>query len=140
MTKASDLQRFYQLLDRLAVNNDGPRILGIPEGSVVWPTRGVYFFLEKGEFRSGSGAGSRVVRVGTHGLKAGSSCTLWGRLTHRAGRLMAGDVPLTDFFKFGIHRRDGIAKQVAAVQALAPQPGYGPVVAGNDRARRVLPP
>ena len=52
-----------------------------------WPNRGVYFFFEPGERRSGSGAGSRVVRVGTHALKAGSGTTLWGRLRQHRGTL-----------------------------------------------------
>lgn len=35
--------------------------------------------------RSGSGAGLRVVRVGTHALKTGSKSTLWGRLSQHRG-------------------------------------------------------
>jgi hypothetical protein len=58
---------------------------------MVWPSRGVYFFLEKGESRSGSGARSRVVRVGTHGLKAGASSTLLGRLAQHRGSVVAGN-------------------------------------------------
>ena len=38
-----------------------------------WPARGVYFFREAGESRSDTGEGLRVVRVGTHALKAGGS-------------------------------------------------------------------
>jgi hypothetical protein len=58
---------------------------------MVWPTRGVYFVLEKGELRSGSGTGSRVVRVGTHGLKVGATSTLWGRLAQHRGSVTAGN-------------------------------------------------
>ena len=54
-------------------------------GGKNWPNRGVYFFCETGEARSGSGAGLRVVRVGTHGLKAGSRSTLWSRLSQHRG-------------------------------------------------------
>ena len=50
-----------------------------------WPERGVYFFCEDGEERSGSGKGLRIVRVGTHGLKAGSKSTLWERLRQHRG-------------------------------------------------------
>ena len=50
-----------------------------------WPQRGLYFFCEAGEERSGTGTGMRVVRVGTHGLKAGSRNTLWGRLSQHRG-------------------------------------------------------
>ena len=51
-----------------------------------WPNLGIYFFCEAGEARSRSGAGLRVVRVGTHGLKAGSRSTLWKRLSQHRGR------------------------------------------------------
>ena len=43
---------------------------------VIWPDQGVYFFFEPGEVRSTSGKGSRVVRVGTHGLKTGSKSVI----------------------------------------------------------------
>lgn len=54
-------------------------------GRMIWPQRGVYFFMEDGELRSDSGAGSRIVRVGTHGLKANSKTTLWTRLSQHRG-------------------------------------------------------
>ena len=50
-----------------------------------WSRRGLYFFCEAGEERSGSGVGLRVVRIGTHGLAAGSRSTLWGRLSQHRG-------------------------------------------------------
>jgi hypothetical protein len=37
----------------------------------------VYFFRESSEDRSDTGEGPRVVRVGTHALKAGARTTLW---------------------------------------------------------------
>ncbi len=55
-----------------------------------WPQRGVYFFFEDGEIRSGSGSGKRVVRVGTHGLIKGSQSTLWGRLRQHKGFVYGG--------------------------------------------------
>jgi hypothetical protein len=74
MSKAADLRMFYELLERLAVNIAGREFSAVQEGSsIVLPSRGVYFFLENGESRSGSGAGSRVVRVGTHVLKTGAA-------------------------------------------------------------------
>ena len=36
--------------------------------------------------RSGSGHGRRIVRIGTHALKAGSRSTLWSRLSQHRGR------------------------------------------------------
>ena len=58
-------------------------------GRMNWPNRGIYFFCEAGEARSRSGAGLRVVRVGTHGLKAGSRSTLWARLSQHRGTARA---------------------------------------------------
>jgi hypothetical protein len=55
-----------------------------------WPLRGVYFFFEEGERRSESGKGQRVVRVGTHALKAGSKTSLWNRLSQHRGQKSSG--------------------------------------------------
>jgi hypothetical protein len=47
---------------------------------------GVYFFAEPGEMRCSVPEVSRIVRIGTHAVSAGSKATLWGRLrTHRGG-------------------------------------------------------
>jgi hypothetical protein len=118
MTQASDLKRFYELLDRLAVNNGGPRILGSTEGSMGWPTRGVYFVLEKGEHRSGSGAGSRIVWVGTHGLKAGASSTLWGRLAQHRGSVAGGN------HRRSVFRRH-VGRAIAARDPATSVPSWG---------------
>jgi len=53
------------------------------------PRRGVYFFFEPGENR-GSGAGLRVVRVGTHAVSKGSGTTLSTRLRTHRGTLSGG--------------------------------------------------
>ena len=66
------------------------RRLGDCHGKLVWPARGVYFFFEDGEQRKDTGTGDRVVRVGTHGLKAGSKATLWKRLSQHRGRVKTG--------------------------------------------------
>jgi hypothetical protein len=42
--------------------------------------------MEEGEERSHSGQGPRIVRVGTHALKGGSSTTLWKRLSQHKGQ------------------------------------------------------
>jgi len=80
-----DIQRFYEILDRLEDNLGGKRSLSNADGRMDWPKRGVYFFLEPGERRSTTGSGLRVVRVGTHALKAGSKTTLWSRLRQHRG-------------------------------------------------------
>jgi hypothetical protein len=55
-----------------------------------WPGRGVYFFRECGEYRSDTGEGPRIVRVGTHALKAGSGTKLWTRLSQHRGQPSTG--------------------------------------------------
>lgn len=84
--RQQELQRFYATMDLLRVRNGDERRLSEVSGRTDWPTRGVYFFFEAGEQRSHSGNGLRVVRVGTHALKAGSNTTLWNRLAQHKGQ------------------------------------------------------
>lgn len=74
------LKRFYSILGRLEQDLGGAKTLAEGKGRMNWPNRGVYFFREPDEMRSDTGTGPRIVRVGTHALKAGGSTTLWGRL------------------------------------------------------------
>ena len=74
---------------RLAKALGGPRSFDDYAG-VEWPKRGVYFFFERGEDRSDTGAGLRVVRVGTHALGAGSCTKLWTRLSQHRGQVGSG--------------------------------------------------
>jgi hypothetical protein len=78
--RGADLVRFYRLLGELEALNGGKhRLAGAgPDGP--WPRRGVAFFFEKTEQRPDTGGGPRVVRVGTHALKAGLNTSLWERL------------------------------------------------------------
>lgn len=85
MSRLDDLIRFYELLARLEKFIGGRRRLADCHGRLNRPQRGVYFFFEDGETRSSSGEGSRVVRVGTHGLSAGSKTSLWNRLSQHRG-------------------------------------------------------
>jgi len=80
-----DIQRLYELLDWLEAGLGGKRTLGDSHGGMLWPQRGVYFFFEPGEVRTTSGSGLRVVRVGTHALRGGSTTTLWDRLRQHRG-------------------------------------------------------
>ena len=80
-----DVRRFDNLLAQLDGKLAGTRTLAQANGKMDWPRRGVYFFFEPGELRSTSGEGPRVVRVGTHALKAGSKSTLWKRLRQHRG-------------------------------------------------------
>lgn len=80
------LVRFYRILDRLEGSIGGERCLAVCSGRMHWPRRGVYFFREHGEMRTDTGSGPRIVRVGTHALKAGSVTTLWTRLSQHKGQ------------------------------------------------------
>lgn len=73
------LVRFYELLGNLDHTLGGTRTLSECNGrrGWCWPQRGVYFFQEPGEDRSDTGAGPRIVRVGTHALRRASGTTLW---------------------------------------------------------------
>ncbi len=88
--RLGDTVRFYELLDHLADRVGGPRFLRSCSAGMSWPRRGVYFFYENGESRSGSGGGPRVVRVGAHALRHGSRSTLWGRLSQHRGTSRSG--------------------------------------------------
>lgn len=90
--KTDDLARFYAALNLLESGVGGKRRLSHCDGRMSWPKRGVYFFFEHGESRSGSGNGSRVVRVGTHAVSSTSSSgtTLWSRLSQHRGVASTG--------------------------------------------------
>lgn len=69
------------LLRRLWRRQDGGRLLKDCKGQGPWPVRGLYIILESTE---NAQTMSRVVRIGTHAVSAGSKTTLWDRLiTHR---------------------------------------------------------
>lgn len=88
--RIADLQRFYSAFERHVNNLGGARTLGGSSGRLKWARRGVYFFMEDGETRSDTGGGPRIVRVGTHALKPGSSTKLWTRLSQHRGQVHSG--------------------------------------------------
>lgn len=77
------------LIKKIRERVGGERQLRACNGRMSWPRRGVYFFFEPGENRK-SGAGLRVVRVGTHAVSKGSGTTLWTRLRTHRGSLSGG--------------------------------------------------
>lgn len=89
MSRLADLQRLYDILDRLQ-ERVGVHHLAKCHGRMPWPQRGVYFFFETGEERTTSGTGPRVVRVGTHALTAKSTRKLWNRLSQHRGVTSTG--------------------------------------------------
>ncbi len=83
MSRRSDLDRLYDLLDRLEANVGGEQRLGDCTGYTDWPKRGVYFFFAEGETRDSTDQ-LRLTRIGTHAVSSGSGTSLWNRLrTHR---------------------------------------------------------
>ncbi|TSE11935.1 hypothetical protein C1D09_011770 [Mesorhizobium intechi] len=88
--RIEDLKRFYSAIDRLSTCPGGARTLASGSGRLDWPQRGVYFFMEDGEVRSDTGAGPRVVRVGTHALRPNSGTKLWTRLSQHRGQAQSG--------------------------------------------------
>jgi hypothetical protein len=90
MARLDDMIEFYAILNHLKRRIGGERTLFSSTGRMAWPQRGVYFFMEEGQCRSDTGIGSRVVRVGTHALKAGSKTTLWRRLSQHKGQTKSG--------------------------------------------------
>jgi len=84
------LSRFYSALEQLESSIGRKRRLSHCDGRMYWPKHGVYFFFENSEFRSDSGNGPRVVRVGTHALTSSSKTTLWNRLSQHRGSVKTG--------------------------------------------------
>jgi hypothetical protein len=87
MDRREDIAALYELISELEQQSGGRRVLAESTGRQGWPLRGVYFFFEPGENRSGSGVGMRVVRVGTHALHPQSRTSLWDRLRQHRGTL-----------------------------------------------------
>ena len=88
--RLDDLIRFYSILEAAEQTTSPIHLLGDCSGRMTWPRRGVYFFREEGEERSDTGAGMRIVRVGTHALILKSRVTLWRRLAQHRGNLRGG--------------------------------------------------
>jgi hypothetical protein len=121
------LRRFYVLLTELESNIGGTRRLAEASGSSGWPRRGVYFFQETGELRTDSGAGPRIVRVGTHALRVGSGTSLWTRLAQHKGQVASGAGNYRgSIFRLivgaALIRREGYAVQTWGVGSSATRP------------------
>ena len=89
-SRIADLRVFYSLLALLEAKLGGPRRLADCSGTMPWPERGVYFFMEHGENRAETGSGGRIVRVGTHALTENSRSNLWTRLSQHRGQAKHG--------------------------------------------------
>ncbi|MCL4677738.1 MAG: hypothetical protein KJ017_03985 [Alphaproteobacteria bacterium] len=126
--RLADLRRFYALLDDLARRTGGPRTLAACSGRMEWPQRGVYFFMEPGEVRQGSGEGLRIVRVGTHALKDGSRTTLWKRLAQHKGQALSG----------GGNHRGSIFRLLVGAALLADDPALCATWGQGSNAARTI--
>jgi hypothetical protein len=88
----SDLLRFYRVLGELEVLTGGLHRMASADPAYPWPARGVIWFYERGEERTDTGGGMRVVRVATHALRPELNSTLWDRLSHDASGTHRGSV------------------------------------------------
>ena len=85
-----DLDQFYALLALLSEAPGQGQPLSELSARTLLPTRGIYFFFEPGEFRVANPTALRIVRVGTHALRAGSKSTLHSRLKQHLGTRTGG--------------------------------------------------
>lgn len=115
MSGGEDVARFYGALRRLEESIGGTRRLSRCDGRADWPERGVYFFFEDGEGRTGSGVGPRVVRVGTHALHSRSGTNLWNRLRNHRGDTKTG----------GGNHRGSIFRLLVGAALMARESGLG---------------
>lgn len=113
--RIEDVARFYATLRRLEEGIGGTRRLSRCDGRAGWPERGVCFFFEGGEGRTGSGAGPRVVPVGTQALRSGSGASLWNRLRNHRGGAKTG----------GGNHRGSIFRRLVGAALAAREPGPG---------------
>lgn len=138
MTRRSDVDRLYDLLERLAERVGGKRLLGNCHGRMDWPDRGVYLFFSPEEMRENDDR-LRITRVGTHAVSRGSGTSLWNRLrTHRGsfrGSYAGGGNNRGSVFRLRVGEtmieRDGLHDEF-------PKWGEGSS-AGRDRREQELP-
>lgn len=131
---SESLERFYALLARLAdvPGQGGPLREIVAHASL--PKRGVYFFSESGEFRTGKRSVRRVVRIGTHALSTGSKSTLRGRLKQHLGTRAGGGNHRGSIFRLHVGAallaRDGTPLPTWGVGSSAP-----PALTTSEAAR-----
>jgi hypothetical protein len=110
MSRAKDLNQFYDIMKQLENKVDGKRRLATCDGTLGWPKQGVYFFFEHGETRANGEM--RVVRVGTHAVSQNSKRSLWERLrTHRG--------PFTGKFRGGGNHRASVFRKLVGSAIIA---------------------
>lgn len=94
------VESIYTFLRRLRLSfslGDLPAVMN------TLPQRGVYFFFDPAELRTGRSE-LRLVRVGTHGIKAGSKATLSRRLRAHYGANSGGGAHRSSVFRKHVGR------------------------------------
>ncbi len=116
------IDAFYSCIERLSRITGGSQYFQAISSSTT-PKRGVYFVFEDGELRADRGA-QRVVRIGTHGLHAGSKSSLYGRLRNHKGTAAGSGNHRGSVFRLhigkAIMKRDSIACPTWARKSSAP--------------------
>jgi hypothetical protein len=82
--RLQQVNHFYEILEEVKMKFPARKLDELLEIKNNIPTQGVYFFFEKGEFRTGSTT-ERVVRIGTHAAQAKSRATIKNRLAQHKG-------------------------------------------------------
>jgi hypothetical protein len=128
--RGADLVRFYRLMEELQALNGGLQRMAAASPDFAWPRRGVVWFFEKGESRTESGPGARIVRVATHALKPELNSTLWEKLAQDGNGRHRQSVFRT---LIGLALRDLTGKQEPVGWGRDKPPGSEP-----DRAEQAL--
>lgn len=80
------LAQLYESLDDLCEEINGPYKLENCNGHMDWPDRGIYFFFSHdSDLEADPPSEWHLTRIGTVGVAAGSSNTLWNRLRQHRG-------------------------------------------------------
>ena len=95
--------RFYRVMKRLWIAQEGGRRIADCSGHLVWPERGVYFVIEA-EPAVGSRHIPRIVRVGTHAVSLGSRASLWHRVSTHRGTGQGGGSHRSSIFRSHVGR------------------------------------
>lgn len=85
-SRPTELQAVYQTLEKAVEQTGGPFYLDNCTGTQNWPDRGLYVFFSKDtDIEYDPVSEWQITRVGTVGVSANSSSTLWDRLRQHRG-------------------------------------------------------
>jgi hypothetical protein len=98
----SDLNVAYESVRRLIEGQRLRTLRELPRSDI--PSSGVYLFFDPNERRLGDSSELRVVRVGTHGVAAGSRASLRDRLRTHLGTATGGGNHRSSVFRLHVGR------------------------------------